>query len=104
MDELNSNIKESSGLGMISTQNREGGFGCCMFMHKSNYTPITEQMLIWGGYDWLFIDNRSRGKQNYKLIGLKIEGYLSLTADTKNADLYRIMEEDLNIKHSLRLF
>ena len=104
MDEQNYNIKESSGLGMISTQNREGGFGCCMFMHKSNYNPIAEQMLIWGGDDWLFVDNRNKGKQNYKLIGLKIEGYLSLTADTKNADLYRIMEEDLNLKHSLNLF
>ena len=103
MDEQNYNIKESSGLGMISTQSRDGGFGCCMFMHKSNYNPITEEMLIWGGDDWLFVDNRNKGKQNYKLIGLKVEGYLSKTVDSDTA-FNPITQNDLIIKQKYNLW
>ena len=103
MDEQNYNIKESNGLAMISTQSRDGGFGCCMFMHKSNYKPITEEMLIWGGDDWLFVDNRSRGKQNYKLVGLAVGGELSMTADSDEA-FNPIKQNDLIIKQKYNLW
>lgn len=33
-------------------------FGTAMFLRRSNYVPIPEEMLIWGGDDWLFAHQR----------------------------------------------
>jgi hypothetical protein len=60
-------------------------------------------MLIWGGDDWLFVDNRNKGKQNYKLIGLKVEGYLSKTVDSDTA-FNPITQNDLIIKQKYNLW
>lgn len=34
------------------------GFGTFMCMRRNNYVPIPEEMPIWGGDDWLFIQQR----------------------------------------------
>lgn len=33
-------------------------FGTAMFLRRSDYVPIPEEMLIWGGDDWLFASQR----------------------------------------------
>jgi hypothetical protein len=91
-------------LGLLPTPQRRGAWGCMMIMDKRNYTPIPEEMKIWGGDDYLFVHNRAKWGANHTLVGVPLEGHISLTADEKNAELHRIMEEDLNIKHSLNLF
>ena len=81
---------------------RNGGFGCAMFLHKENYTPIPNEMKIWGGDDWLFVKNRNRRKQNYKIVGFKVEGELSATSDS--VELGPIKERDLMLKEYYKLF
>jgi hypothetical protein len=93
-------------LGLEPIFHRNGGFGCAMFIHKENYTPIPTEMKIWCGDDWLFVKNRNRRKQNYKITGFKIEGEVSGTLE--NADLTPtlnpIKQRDLELKSLYNLF
>ena len=89
-------------LGLEPITHRNGGFGCCMFVHKENYTPIPTEMKIWGGDDWLFVKNRNRRKQNYKITGFKIEGEIGATSD--QVELGPIKENDLMLKSYYNLF
>ena len=81
---------------------RNGGFGCCMFIHKENYTPIPNQMKIWSGDDWLFVKNRNRRKQNYKITGFNVEGEIGATSE--QIELGPIKENDLQLKDYYNLW
>ena len=89
-------------LGLEPITHRNGGFGCAMFLHKENYTPIPNEMKIWGGDDWLFVKNRNRKKQNYKIVGFKIEGDIGVTSDA--VELGPIKDNDLMLKDYYNLF
>jgi len=43
------------------------GFGTLMFVHKSNYLPIPEELKIYWGDTWLWDYNAVQGRQNYTL-------------------------------------
>ena len=81
---------------------RNGGFGCAMFIHKENYTPIPKEMKIWGGDDWVFVKCRNIRKQNYKITGFKIDGDIGVTSDS--VELGPIKENDLRLKQQYNLF
>ena len=100
-EENYSNPKNEFSLESIFTRN--GGFGCCMFIHKENYTPIPDEMKIWGGDDWLVVKCRNRHKQNYKIAGFKIEGEVSKTVDTLEG-INPIKENDLRLKQQYNLW
>jgi hypothetical protein len=93
----------STELGLEPITHRNGGFGCAMFIHRENYTPIPTEMKIWCGDDWLFVKNRNRRKQNYKITGFKIEGEISATTDTLS-NIDEIKERDLVLKDYYKLF
>ena len=89
-------------LGLDPITHRNGGFGCCMFIHKENYTPIPNEMKIWGGDDWLFVKNRNRRKQNYKITGFKVDGEIGATSE--QVELGPIKENDLMLKQYYNLW
>ena len=90
----------SNEFGLEPIYHRNGGFACAFFIHKNNWIDIPFEMKLWGGDDWLFVKNRENKKQNYKIVGFKLEGEVSGTLE--NADLTPtlnpIKQRDLEIK------
>ena len=101
LDNIEYNTQPNSSLGLEKTAHRTGGFGCCMFIHKENYTPIPDEMKIWCGDDWLFVKCGNKNKLNYILKGFKIEGEMSLTSDQIGLD--SIKQNDLALKEKYKL-
>lgn len=95
-----------SEFGLEPINHRNGGFACAFFIHKSNWINIPFEMKLWAGDDWLFVKNRMNGKQNYKIVGFKLEGEVSGTLE--NADLVTtlnpIKQKDLELKQYYNLF
>jgi hypothetical protein len=96
----------SNEFGLEPINHRNGGFACAFFIHKNNWIDIPFEMKLWGGDDWLFVKNRENGKQNYKIVGFKLEGEVSGTLE--NADLTPtlnpIKQKDLEYKQLYNLF
>jgi hypothetical protein len=92
--------------GLEPINHRNGGFACAFFIHKNNWIDIPLEMKLWGGDDWLFVKNRQNGKQNYKIVGFKLEGEVSGTLE--NVDLIPtlnpIKQRDLELKQFYNLF
>jgi len=95
-----------SEFGLEPINHRNGGFACAFFIHKNNWINIPFEMKLWGGDDWLFVKNRNNGKQNYKIVGFKLEGEVSGTLE--NADLIPtlnpIKQRDLQLKEYYNLW
>jgi hypothetical protein len=107
LEETEYNIEHSNdAFGLEPIERRNGGWGCAIFVHKENYTPIPEEMKVWGQDDWLFVKARNRRKQNYKLVGYTIYGELSVTNNILDADpeILLIRENDLRLKQQYNLF
>jgi hypothetical protein len=92
--------------GLEPINHRNGGFACAFFIHKNNWIDIPFEMKLWGGDDWLFVKNRNNGKQNYKIVGFKLDGEVSGTLE--NADLIPtlnpIKQRDLELKQYYNLW
>jgi hypothetical protein len=102
LDENAINIEKTEEVfGLELTPNRNGGFGCCMFVHKENYSTIPNDMKIWGGDDWLFVNCLNKIKNNYKLVGFKIEGEMSVTCN--QSEFNPIKQNDLQLKEKYKL-
>jgi hypothetical protein len=107
LDETEYNIEHfGHEFGLEPIENRNGGWGCAIFVHKENYSPIPEEMKLWGQDDWLFVKARNRRKQNFKLVGYTIYGELSVTNNILDADpeIHKIRENDLRLKQQYNLF
>lgn len=81
----------------LDTEDRLWGFGIMMIMRKSNYYPIPEDLLIWGGDDYIFHQNRKAGKSNMLLL-CPIQTKMSTTSN--NAEFDSIKERDVFIYES----
>jgi len=106
LEETEYNIEHSNdAFGLEPIERRNGGWGCAIFVHKENYTPIPEEMKVWGQDDWLFVKARNRRKQNYKLVGYTIYGELSVTNNILDVDpeIHLIRENDLRLKQQYNL-
>ena len=106
LDEIEYNTEPIKEFGLEPIERRNGGWGCAIFVHKENYSPIPEEMKLWGQDDWLFVKARNRRKQNYKLVGCRINGELSVTNDILDTDpkIREIRENDLILKQQYNLF
>lgn len=58
------------------------GFGVIMIGHKSAFPQVPEEMLVYGGDEYLFKMNADRGKQNYLIYGEEIRHYGSLSSSS----------------------
>lgn len=70
---------------LVPSHERTWGYGIFMAMHKGNYFPIPEEILIWCGDDILYHQNRLAGRQNYWLWA-PIQTKMSTTSDDKQFD------------------
>lgn len=68
------------------------GFGCIMMGHKSAFPHVPEEMLVYGGDEYLFKINADEGKQNYLIYGPEIRHYGSLSSS--NPKLKEIKDKD----------
>ncbi|PFH07179.1 glycosyl transferase family 2 [Micrococcaceae bacterium JKS001869] len=56
---------------------RTTGYGMAMFLQRSGYVPVPEDMLIWHGDDWLYTHQRSL---NWELRGTPVLTEVSVTS------------------------
>jgi hypothetical protein len=60
---------DESNIIYMSHISRPFGFGQMMFMDKSRFIHIPEQLKHWYGDDWLFYHNKINNKENYSITG-----------------------------------
>lgn len=60
------------------------GFGIAMFLHKTSYPIIPEELKIMYGDCYIFDELKKKGYQNYTIEGQKILHFGSLTSSSKN--------------------
>jgi hypothetical protein len=78
------NLGRAEGVRLTLCTNRNFGYGCCIFMHRSNYKMIPEELKIQYGDDFLFY---SCPKNSFVLDGFQIVGKLSGTLYDDNLQL-----------------
>lgn len=69
----------------LATDDRLWGFGIMMILRKSDYYYIPEDMLIWGGDDFIFHQNKKAGKTNMVLL-CPIQTRMSSTSNNPEFD------------------
>lgn len=79
-------------LRIATMDNISFGFGTFMAMKREDYIPIPEDMRIWGGDDWLFLQQR---KPNAILLGTPFETEMSTTSSSH--EFARLRAEELVI-------
>lgn len=79
-----SSLGRAEGIRLSLCTNRNFGYGCCIFMHASNYKEIPAELKIQYGDDFLFY---SCTNHNFVLDGFSIVGKLSGTLYDDNLQL-----------------
>jgi glycosyltransferase involved in cell wall biosynthesis len=85
-------LKQSVSMNLTDVVERPYGFGCAMFIHKSNYVDIPFELKIACGDDYLIKYAKGKAK---KLYGCKIESDISTT--TRLPEFGLIQAEDYKI-------
>jgi len=85
-------LKQSVSMNLTDVVERPYGFGCAMFIHKSNYVDIPFDLKIACGDDYLIKFAKGKAK---KLYGCKIESDISTT--TRLPEFGLIQAEDYKI-------
>lgn len=62
--------------GKTRAGHRPTNWGACIMFHRDNWDPIPEDMLVWGGDDWLFYRSP---RPNYLVRGVTCRGAQSAT-------------------------
>jgi hypothetical protein len=70
--------------------NRVWGWGCCFFIHKSNWKPIPHQLKIACGDDYLV-----RNLPSFMVSGIPIE-YLQVSITSIKPEFFTIQQNDIN--------
>lgn len=65
------------------------GFGMIMFLRAKDYVPIPDRVKIWGGDDWLFMQQK---RPNRVLIGARVETDVSVTSGSPEFQALRQQE------------
>lgn len=71
-------------LTLETVDGRCGHFGIAMFFHKSAYVEIPEDIKIYWGDDWLFVQAKRLKRQNYVIANQKILHWGSLSCLDEN--------------------
>lgn len=77
-------IKEPEHITLLFTPKRFFGYGCCFFIHKSNWVDLPENMKIQFGDDYLFFTST---KKNYVIDAFKVVGKISASMIDENLQM-----------------
>ncbi len=69
---------------------RTDGYGTLMFLHRVNYVPVPEELLIWCGDDWLWT---RQSRKNYAFKGAPI--YTEMSTTSGSAEFSLLKERDV---------
>lgn len=83
----NYNLKQSINMVLTDVVDRPYGYGCAMFIHKSNYVEIPLELKIANGDDYLIKFANGKAK---KLLGCKIESEISTTTRLEEFGLIQL--------------
>jgi hypothetical protein len=72
------------------------GFGCCMFLDKSDWTPIPDQLKIWYGDDWMTNTFSSIG-----FIVIEVSTEMSTTSNSE--ELSDVIKRDIEEWKEIRI-
>lgn len=99
-------IETQPNISLIPVETRPEAFATAFFIHRSSWVLIPQDIKIWVNDDWQFVMNRRSGRQNYKLQGFGVKGYVSLTVNevVKNPEIEQIIQNDLQQKIKYGLF
>lgn len=78
------NLEIPKNIKLYPISRRNFGYGCCMFIHKSNYKIIPNEMKIQYGDDYIFY---SLDKINYVMDGFSIVGKISASLLDENLEI-----------------
>jgi glycosyltransferase involved in cell wall biosynthesis len=75
----NYSLKADSPIKIEAIPTRPEAFACAFFIHKKSWTQIPKEIRLWYNDDWLFLNNIRKGKSNYILRNLAVEGEIGGT-------------------------
>lgn len=79
---------------------RCGFFGIAMFLYKTSYFEVPEDIKIFWGDDWLYYQNKKRKRNNYYIAGQEIYHYGSLSSTDKAVNPYSKNDSKLYRKYT----
>ena len=79
---------------------RCGYFGVAMFLYKSSYIEIPEDIKIYWGDDWLYYQNKKRKRENFFITQQEIYHYGSLSSTDKSVNPYSKKDSKLYRKYT----
>ena len=86
---------------LVAIPERMWGYGIFMAMHREHYIEIPEEMLVWCGDDYLFHQNKFKGRQNYTLV-CPIQTKMSTTSDYPIFDEIKNKDVEIyNLKYKI---
>ena len=77
-------IPEDTEVRLEKTSIRCKYWGIAIFFYKTSYSQIPEELKIYCGDDWIFLQNKKNKRHNYHICGQKIYHYGSLSSKTKS--------------------
>ena len=90
---------EQTSIELTATDTRCLYWGMVIFFYKTSYYEIPEELKIYCGDDWIFIQNQRHKKQNCNICGQNIYHYQSLSS--KGKDLNPICRRDIKLYRRL---
>ena len=90
---------EKTNLTLKKVNGRSLYWGIAIFFYKNSYHQIPEELKIYCGDDWIFVQNQKCKKQNYNICGQNIYHYQSLSSGEKV--LNHICKNDIKLYRKL---
>lgn len=78
------------------------GYGTLIFLHKKNFLPIPEELLIYYGDLWLYDYNALRGKQNYFINKFCVQTKMGTTSQLFKPQLEK--EKEIHLPYFKKLY
>ncbi len=75
---------KSTDITLEKVDGRCGHWGIAIFFNKKDYVEIPDELKIYCGDDWIFLQNRKQKKQNYYISGQTIYHFESLSCKEKS--------------------
>jgi len=79
ISKTNYSLETCSPIKIEPISRRPEAFACAFFIHKMSWVQIPQEIRLWYNDDWLFLNNIKKGKSNYILRNLAVDGDIGAT-------------------------